>query len=305
MHHYQKRWFFTWNNSSSKLPHIKSLEKFLDKSCESAVFQVERGELKNKIHYQGRLTLKGKRLGKRALLKLFSSLGDVENLTLKPEVSMKDSVDYCTKSSTRLSGPYFCGSTSFKLSSKPPILRPKGWELQFLGLLIGPTSCLFRKRKVIWIQDSSGGHGKSEFLRFLTFDNNGIDLVARKLPIASITRMRSAVCKVQDQINVDLFMFNLTRTRSQETTLEDLFELVEELKDSLIVDVMYGEYRQCLLDYPFVVIFTNEDIKNYRKYLSDDRWVPFVICSDNTLSYIDEDDMRIGFEDFLLQLKAE
>ena len=303
MHHYQKKWIFVWNNSPSKLPSVASLRKFLDELCSEAVFQVERGETKNRIHYQGRFELKGTRVGKKFLLKKFSKLGNVRNLTFRPEISSSASFDYCTKSETRLAGPYFCGSNNFKMAHEPPKIAPKRWQIDFLGLLYSNQGKKLRQRKVFWIQDFFGGQGKSDFVRFLTFPNNGINLVAKKLPIDSISRMRSAVYKVQQQVNVDLFMFDLTRTRSSETTIADLFELVEELKNSLVVDVMYGEYRECYLNYPFVVIFTNEDIKNFRKYLSSDRWVPFGICSDQTLVYIDQNDKRIKFSDFVLQLK--
>ena len=63
----------------------QQLVQFLNKIVESGVFQKERGVETSRLHYQGRFELKGPRIGKRKLLRMFSELGETSNLTFSPE----------------------------------------------------------------------------------------------------------------------------------------------------------------------------------------------------------------------------
>lgn len=72
-------------------------------------------------------------------------------------------------------------------------------------------------------------------------------------------------------------MFDFTRTRGEETRFNDLFEVIEEIKNSYIVDIMYGNFNRAFLKPAMVIIFTNEDIRKFSKYLSLDRWEAFTI----------------------------
>ncbi len=112
------------------------MKNLLDDLSEEAVFQVEKGKVKNRIHYQGRFTLKGKRQGKKFLLNKFSEIGSVSHLTFQPEVSVKNSVDYCTKVETRVAGPFYCGVESYKIRHQRHVMALKRWQLQFLWLLL-------------------------------------------------------------------------------------------------------------------------------------------------------------------------
>ena len=82
------------------------------------VFFKVREEKKNaRIHYQGKFELKGSRTGKKQLLKMFGVLGCTKNLTFRPELSV-DSTDYCTKAETRVSGPLYVGSSSYRRKNR-------------------------------------------------------------------------------------------------------------------------------------------------------------------------------------------
>ena len=99
-HHYQKRWVFTWNSDDlGELPNRQNLVDLLNEIAVEGVFQTEAGLKTGRLHYQGRFQLKGSRLGKKRLLKIFEKVFETTNLTLEPEI-LYDSTKYCTKDET-------------------------------------------------------------------------------------------------------------------------------------------------------------------------------------------------------------
>lgn len=90
------------------------------------------------------------------------------------------------------------------------------------------------------------------------------------------------VCKVSEETDIDLFAFDFTRTLDEDTSIKSLSQVIEELKNGYIVSAMFGRPLEVLIDSPFVVILTNEDISSYFHYLSMDRWCCYEI-RDNEL----------------------
>lgn len=84
--------------------------------------------------------------------------------------------------------------------------------------------------------------------------------------------------------------------------MNDLFEVIEEIKNSFVVDIMYGNFNRAFLKPAIVLVFTNEDISKFSSYLSMDRWEALTICQNsNELAYIDlyDQNFRIPFEKYL------
>ena len=50
-------------------------------------------------------------------------------------------------------------------------------------------------------------------------------------------------------------------------SINDLFEVVEELKNGHVVSVLYGKPMEVEMTSPHAVIFTNEKFEDYEKYL--------------------------------------
>lgn len=286
-HHYQKRWVFTWNaEDDGTLVNKESLIKLLNKITVEGVFQKEQGEKTARLHYQGRFNLKGSRLGKKRLLEIFGELGNVRNLTLEPEI-LYDSTKYCTKSETRVEGPYYVGTDAYRLRYQPEEIKLRMWQKQLLEEIKKIDATEQRDRKVIWVQDPNGRAGKSTFLRHLSFGQE--DLNVKKLPLDKPDRLRMAICKIVKKENVDVFAFDFTRTRGKETAVEDLFEIVEEIKNAHVVSVMYGNPMEVTMISPHVIIFTNEKLEDYRDYLSEDRWQPYLISLGKELMHMEYD----------------
>lgn len=137
-------------------------------------------------------------------------------------------------------------------------MRTRTWTDKF-------TERTLRDRSVVWVQDPIGGSGKSTFLRYLRFGQT--NLTVRKLPFDRPDRLRMFVCKIPEEADIALFAFNFTTTLDEDTSVRRLFQVIEELKNGYIVSAMFGRPLEVLIDSPFVLILTNEDISSYFHYL--------------------------------------
>lgn len=281
-HHYQKRWVFTWNaNEDGSLPDCTKLRTFLDGIVVEGVFQRECGLKTGRQHYQGRFELKGSRLGKKRLLELFREVADVTQLTFAPEIAY-DSTRYCTKAESRVEGPWFTGSNAYKQRNTLMELKMNDWQKTFHEELRKLDKSSKRDRYVIWIEDGVGGSGKTTFAKYLGFGQKEWNV--KKLPFDKPDRIRHAVCKLVQKEDVDIFTFDFTRTRGEETSVSNLFQAVEEIKAGHVSSVMYGHPMEVAFPSPQIIIFTNEKFEDYRHYLSADRWQPYSISPSQKLA---------------------
>ena len=119
-------------------------------------------------------------------------------------------------------------------------LELKEWQKLLLRELKSTLGKTFRDRKVVWVQDSVGGSGKSTFLKWLSVNQNETDLRVKKLPLDKPDRLRMMVCKILQNEDVDVFAFDFTRTFGEDTHLSNLFQVVEEIKNGPVVSAMFG-----------------------------------------------------------------
>jgi len=292
-HHLQKRWIFTWlsGNASTnnipdldedgkqifyELPSIDRLKNLLDSISQEAVFQLERGEDTGRYHYQGRFTLLGTRKGKIALLTIFSEIGNIKLLTINHELNY-DHDQYCTKNDTRIEGPFYCGIDSYKVINSTSSSQLRTWQKDLTEFIKNNLSYL-KDRKVLWIQNPDGGAGKSTYIKHLRIHGEKQHgLKVKKLPLEKPDRLRSAIVKILKTENVDLFCFDFTKTKGEDTSYKDLFQIVEEIKNGYVIDTMYGKFNEAITTGAVVAIFTNERFIDYVNYLSYDRWIEFEV----------------------------
>lgn len=266
IHSLQKRWVFTWNAcENNKLPSAHVLQAKLNLIAAEAVFQLERGKMTGRNHYQGKFQLLTRK-SKRALLKIFLEIFETSNLTLQVEISY-DSSSYCEKLETRIAGPWYAGLAGYLFEKENMRLDLKKWQNQLLKLISGEYQNYFRNRKVIWVQDTLGGQGKYTFIRYLATNETSLGMGIEKMPIDQPDRVRPAIIKLSRKKNIDLYMFDFTPTRSDDTRLNDFFEVIEEIKNLYIVDIIYGNFNKAFLKPAIVVIFTNEGISKFSNYL--------------------------------------
>lgn len=286
IHKLQKRWVFTLNASDSgDLPPPETLMRFLDRIAKPAVFQLEKGETTGRLHYQGRLTLKGERIGKKALLALFAENNfPVKNLTFQQEIAYNESEIYCTKRDTRIDGPWYVGNENEQTKNYIRNMELRQWQKDFLNF-IRENQRYLEDRKVILVEDERGGSGKSKLLLHMKTLTSP---VFQQLPFDKPDRIRHAVCKICKETAVDVFGFDFVRTQGEETSLRNLFQVIEELKNQYIVSVMYGNFSEVIIKAPIIVIFTNYRFDELFNYLSMDRWVHLRLTN-NEIHYVPTD----------------
>jgi len=275
MHTNTKYWSFTWdtNVSQKKLPSELLLINYLNQVAECGVFQLEKGDAKSKEHYQGTFTLIGPRQSKTSLLGSFKQrFKNVGGLTISPVYDKVAINAYVTKEQGRVRGPFYVGVNEMYNSNMAQI-KLRTWQKELFEILCGPMQESLKDRKVIWIQDSSGNTGKSWFQKWLRVAQK--ELVIRALPVSSVDRLISAVNIVSKKEKVDAYTIDLTRTKGKDQNYEDLFSAIEQIKNGYVIDVMYGKYNEAIFQPPMIIIFTNEKLEDFERYLSKDRWAAF------------------------------
>lgn len=274
----------TWdtNIKQKKLPDEEALLSFFDRVADDCVFQYEKGTQKQKEHVQGTFTLSGPRKSKTAVLELFkTTFKNIGGLTLNPVYDKVAIKSYVTKAEGRTKGPFYGGKNEMhdrEFASK----KLRKWQKQLFEILTGDQQEILKDRKVIWVQDDSGNTGKSWFQKWLRIGQKKI--VVRGLPISSVDRLMSAVNIICKTHKVDAFTIDLTRTQGEDQSFNDLFSSIEMLKNGYIVDVMFGKYNEAIFSPPMIIIFTNNSIEEFKRYLSADRWEVYTISPDGELA---------------------
>jgi len=286
MHKNTKYWCFTWGTTvtQKKLPNEIKLKNFLNNITEICVFQLERGTIKNKEHYQGAFTLVGPRISKKQLLERFQEVfNNVSGLTLSKTYDSKAAMKYASKIESRVKGPFYV-SQKENYSEEYSSMNLRQWQKElFEFIVINKNNPIIRERKIIWVEDSKGCTGKSKFQKWLRLGQR--EMIARKLPVSSVERLISAVTKLTREQEVDLLMINLTKTKGENQSLEDMFAAIEDIKDGFIVDTMYGKYIEAIFESPLIVVFTNDKLDEHISKLSVDRWLRLHINYDYSIEF--------------------
>lgn len=270
-----KYWSFTWdtNVNQRKLPPDQKLINFLNAETTKATFQLEKGEVRQKEHFQGVFSLKGPRKSKTQTLNQFKVwFKNVSGLTLTPVHSREAVEAYVTKEKGRIRGPFHVGSEE-KDDPTMANLPLREWQKKIFAILTGIYRVVLQDRKIILVTNPLGGAGKSMFTKWLRIGQKL--LVSRKLPVSSVDRLTAATFATTQKEKVDLFTVDLPRTISKSLSLTDIFHTLEEIKNGYLVDTMYGKYNEGLFDPPLVVVFTNFKFEELQPFMSEDRWVVF------------------------------
>ena len=80
-------------------------------------------------------------------------------------------------------------------------------------------------------------------------------------------------------------MINLTKTKGDNQSLENMFAAIEDIKDGFIVDTMYGKYIETIFESPLIVVFTNNKLDEHISKLSVDRWSRLHINYDYSIEF--------------------
>ena len=269
-------WAFTWNyeNNGELAVDRELVQEFLKERQWRFVYQVEEAPTTLRKHLQGRIDLKSKenRLTKMSMINQFKIAfpNKIQNLTFSPESNAsvkKDGLNfYTTKMESRVEGPFM--DDTFKVPEKYEakdlncMETPFPWQQKVLDEIKGEPN----DRRIEWIYEEEGNQGKSKLIKYLCFKK-----MATKIPMGTAGQLRSCVCQ-RGAHRVYLVLF--TRALGKDDRLEDVFQVVEAIKDGFVDSAMYGKGGDTLyMEPPHVYVFGNFDpFPVLHKLGSMDRW---------------------------------
>ena len=253
----------------------EELEEVVKKSTRQYAFQLECPPDSENWHIQGRFRLaRRQRLStvKRYFKVLF---GDTFYFSkFSPTSNACQNFNYVLKRDTRQAGPWSTGGLSDVESTIMRDCTLKIWQ----KFLINEFQAYSAKRckhlfyRAIWhIHDPKGGSGKSSFKRWLLF--NYPEDVGLINPFGTPTQIQSSLYKLGSK---KLYILDLPRsyrtkkdhydektgrvvrsTYHYHRNYADLMLVIEDLKDAILQDTMYGKGGVTLIPNPMILIFSN------------------------------------------------
>lgn len=244
-----RSWFFTLNNPKEHGFQNENcvIDLWKGLKCAKYMLQLEKGN-EGTEHYQGVIYLENP--------VCFDTVKQLcDKIHWEKTKSLKFAIDYCSKSESRIAGPWAlnCAST---LKPIPPL---KGWQLEALAMTEKEPSI----RDIYWLFEYDGNVGKSHFATWMSRNRNSITVSGNMTNIAHILSKEK---KFPETIIIDI-------PRSNDG-LHISYELIEKLKCGTLCS---GKYDGRVIDFdtPHIIIFANVE-PDYSK-LSDDRWKVFWI----------------------------
>lgn len=298
------RWCFTINDPRKKAEVGKGYghDRFLpsnllqrlievELNAKDWAFQLERGE-KGRLHWQGAFSLK-KKARKPELMKAFRGIYKViydeaatgctseaifKNTTLIPMLGSKEEAwRYAQKEDSRILGPY-SKETKGQYNGEDLPQREVFYHYQqyVLAQFEAHVHSPIPTREVNWLYDTLGNTGKSVLTKYLLWKYSEDVMI---VPRASAQNMRTVII---DRGPRKLYLFDLPRTLGREEHKEDIYSVIEDVKNGTVLSAMYGRDAQLLMYPPIVWVFSNykPDVRS----LSLDRWKIFTMNEDKTLA---------------------
>lgn len=243
------------SSASSLIPELK------DGAAELAEIEADH---KANLHFQGYGHFSDK-VGKHrpvALAQAFQQLlGGLFWMRPASTAGKEALKEYCLKSDTRVAGPWTCKVRfTGKGIIKPDSLRP------FQRSLIDLIQSEADDRTIYWVTDTTGGAGKTAFLKYCVF--NKLAFLLQYGNAADLNNL------VYNNPNQRCYIFDLTRSKPAVLSSVDVFAVMESCKNGMIQNTKY-KTGFLLMDSPHVIVFSNSapDIS----LLSADRWRIFNI----------------------------
>jgi hypothetical protein len=259
-------------------------DTFLKDNFERYCYQLEKGQEGGRIHYQTVVIPKIKSRP-QTIVNKFKSYCKENSIhyedgciTVQPLASTYDEgVKYCTKTDTRLEGPW--SSHILYLGNDLDVLerKPFKWQVELFNIFLYPDKKGITPsdaRTIHWVNDSTGCSGKSLFTKYLCFNYPS----CVKISFSTATQLRKSLARLGQR---QMYVVDIPRTLGREDSIDDLISVLEDLKNGHITSSMYGEYDCLFMNAPHVLIFSNT-LPNVSR-LSKDRWKIWTIERDGSL----------------------
>lgn len=289
-----KTWVMTWNSlDDGELISESILKKILEDSTEEYVFQKEKGETGDRVHYQGTLRTRI-RVRKSTLINMFAlclsnllyyedipaspvHVGKlIQQLTFQPMAgTWQQSVEYCTKPETAIGEPVasfvlkkYDGSDVNFLKDKT---RRYPWQNSLMAELFDETETSIKVadgRSLIWVYDAFGNSGKSKLVKYVCINNTN----SIKVAFGTAGQLRSSVISAGPR---DLYFIDMPRTLGDDDSIESLIAVLEDVLNGFVCTNFHGKYSQLVMTPPHIVVFSNQHPP--LGMMSEDRWKSYRI----------------------------
>lgn len=287
------RFAMTWNRKeewdekdfSSWDPRVTA--SFKSMGCKQWIFQLERGA-EGRLHYQAYFKLATKKR-LRQVIKMVHE--DLEGAHVSEGCSAGDKAlsTYCMKEDTRVQGPWAdkpiprplpnCDPLgSYDPMTDPDVIRVRDHPRPFQEELT--KMCLkwpADGRKVIWVFDKEGESGKNDWLNFMEAHHG-----AKFLTFATSKDLMDNIYKdIQKREQTRrIYIINLPRSKPKDQAMEDMFNVIEMLKDGRVFNTKGMTGGDLKMHKPHVVVLSNwlpERTDSDDGPLSKSRWALFRI----------------------------
>lgn len=269
VYHVAVRWTLPQGTTVDGPLHAQSrtlFEKWLGThDIDNWVYQTEdpSGQLTN-VHFQCYLHLKTRIRADQLRVSLFNTIKGVseyKHQTLAQvycapsSTAGKDSLQtYCMKAESRIAGPW--GKKPIYSGADLPT-KLHEWQGQVNDLVIGKPD----NRTVHWIADKGGNSGKSTLCKYLMFHH--------KACILRFAKIGDMLQIISQNRNKKIYMFDLSRTKPSDFKMDDLYAVMEQLKDGLITSGKYNS-TTWMQETAHVIVLSN--YYPTKEAMSDDRW---------------------------------
>lgn len=96
-------------------------------------------------------------------------------------------------------------------------------------------------------------------------------------------RSINTMTEISKQEKVDVFMIYDTLTQDEKTSFNNMFEVIELIKNGHVGLTIYNKYGEVIYNRLQIVFFTNREVFGYLKNLSRDRWYNVKIIDEHKL----------------------
>ena len=124
-------------------------------------------------------------------------------------------------------------------------------------------------RSIISIYDEKGCTGKSTFFKYLYFKHP--DKIAR-ISYGTAQQLRSSLVNLS---SYEIYIIDLVRTKSRYDSYIEIISVIEDLKNGLVFNAMYGTGNTLMMEPPHIIMSSNF-VPNV-DLLSKDRWKVYKI----------------------------
>lgn len=257
------RWFIPIGMSN-----LEAKSKFINwlkfAMVATAVFQIEAAPTTGALHIQANVKLKEKKRSKTLARGSNILLYGVE-ISEASIAGQMELANYVMKATTRILGPWGWPTDIYRGSDL--YTEPRPWQKTLEEYIqLQPD-----KREIVWIHNSGGGAGKSQFVKKMCWLHD-----ATYLAYARTENLIATACQKISQV----YLVDLSKSMPKDIGKQDLYSALEQIKNGMLLNTKFA-VKTVFFDPPHVVVFSNQQ-PTYQA-MSADRWKVMHIGEDFTL----------------------